>query len=112
MCPWCRLPSWTGNFLAGRGKVLWAERDRRLEAAREVRRVRRAEVHQTAACPLAFPIQLPYHSTRAVPFTPNRYTSKAVYGVHWVQIFCDGVNMFDYIGLAVEMPLSGSVAKA
>ena len=30
----------------------------------------------------------------------------------WVQIFCDGVNMFDYIGLAVEMPVSGSVAKA
>jgi putative transposase len=36
------------DFLAGRGKVIWAERDRRLEAAREVRRVRRAEVHQAA----------------------------------------------------------------
>jgi hypothetical protein len=37
------------DFLAGRGKAIWAERDRRLEAAREVRRVRRAEAHQEAA---------------------------------------------------------------
>ena len=37
------------DFLAGRGKAIWAERDRRLEAAREVRRVRRAEAHQAAA---------------------------------------------------------------
>jgi putative transposase len=37
------------DFIAGRGKAIWAERDRRLEAAREVRRVRRAEAHQEAA---------------------------------------------------------------
>ena len=36
------------DFLAGRGQVIWAERDRRLEAARELRRVRRAEHHQEA----------------------------------------------------------------
>jgi transposase InsO family protein len=37
------------DFLAGRGNAIWAERDRRLDAAREVRRVRRAEAHQAAA---------------------------------------------------------------
>lgn len=37
------------DFLAGRGKSIWAERDRRLDAAREVRRIRRAELHQEAA---------------------------------------------------------------
>ncbi len=37
------------DFLAGRGKAIWAERDRRLQAAREVRRVRRAEHHEQAA---------------------------------------------------------------
>ena len=35
--------------LAGRGPAIWAVRDARLEAAREVRRVRRAEFHQGAA---------------------------------------------------------------
>jgi len=35
--------------LAGRGPAIWATRDARLEAAREVRRVRRAELHQAAS---------------------------------------------------------------
>jgi len=35
--------------LAGRGPAIWATRDARLEAAREVRRLRRAELHQAAA---------------------------------------------------------------
>jgi len=34
------------DFLAGRGPEIWAERDRRLEAARELRRVRRADRYQ------------------------------------------------------------------
>ena len=37
------------DFLAARGPAIWAERDRRLEAAREQRRIRRAEAHQQAA---------------------------------------------------------------
>jgi putative transposase len=37
------------DFLAARGPAIWAERDRRLEAARELRRVRRAEAHEKAA---------------------------------------------------------------
>ena len=37
------------DHLAGRGPVIWAQRDARLEAAREVRRLRRAELHQEAA---------------------------------------------------------------
>jgi putative transposase len=36
------------DFLAGRGPAIWTERDRRLEAARELRRVRRAERYQEA----------------------------------------------------------------
>jgi transposase InsO family protein len=49
-----RLPSAIGyitraDFLAARGPAIWAERGRRLEAARELRRVRRAEAHQKAA---------------------------------------------------------------
>jgi putative transposase len=36
------------DFLAGRGPAIWAERDRRLEAARELRCVRRAERYQEA----------------------------------------------------------------
>jgi putative transposase len=35
--------------LAGRGPAIWATRDARLEAAREVRRLRRAELHQADA---------------------------------------------------------------
>jgi transposase InsO family protein len=35
--------------LADRGPTIWATRDARLEASREVRRVRRAELHQAAA---------------------------------------------------------------
>lgn len=31
------------DFLAGRSKAIWAERDRKLEAARELRRERRAQ---------------------------------------------------------------------
>ena len=37
------------DHLAGRGPAIWAQRDARLEAAREVRRLRRAELHQEAA---------------------------------------------------------------
>ena len=37
------------DFLAGRGAAIWAERDRKLEAARDVRATRRAELHQEAA---------------------------------------------------------------
>jgi hypothetical protein len=37
------------DFLAGRGPAIWAERDRRLDAAREVRRTRRAECYPEAA---------------------------------------------------------------
>ena len=36
------------DFLAGRGPAIWTERDRRLEVARELRRVRRAERYQEA----------------------------------------------------------------
>ena len=36
------------DFLAARGPAIWAERDRRLEAARELRRARRAERCQEA----------------------------------------------------------------
>jgi hypothetical protein len=35
--------------LADRGPAIWATRDTRLEAAREVRRLRRAELYQAAA---------------------------------------------------------------
>jgi putative transposase len=37
------------DFLAGRGPTIWAERDRKLEAAREVRRQRRAAARPEAA---------------------------------------------------------------
>lgn len=37
------------DVLAGRAATIWAARDLKLEAAREARRVRRAEVHQEAA---------------------------------------------------------------
>ena len=37
------------DFLAGRGPAIWAERDRRLATAREVRARRRAEQRQEAA---------------------------------------------------------------
>lgn len=37
------------DYLAGRRADIWAARDRKLEAAREVRRIRRAELHQEAA---------------------------------------------------------------
>jgi len=37
------------DFLAGRGPAIWAERDRKLELARETRRVRRAELHHQEA---------------------------------------------------------------
>jgi hypothetical protein len=37
------------DFLAARGPAIWAERDRRLAAARELRRIRRAELHPGAA---------------------------------------------------------------
>ncbi len=37
------------DFLAGRGPAIWAERDRKLNAAREERRLRRAALHQEAA---------------------------------------------------------------
>lgn len=37
------------DFLAGRGPAIWAERDQRLAAARELRARRRAELHQEAA---------------------------------------------------------------
>ncbi len=37
------------DFVAGRGPTIWAERDRRLAAARELRAHRRAELHQEAA---------------------------------------------------------------
>jgi transposase InsO family protein len=37
------------DFLAGRGPAIWAERDQRLAAARELRAQRRAELHQEAA---------------------------------------------------------------
>ena len=37
------------DFLAGRGPAIWADRDRKLDLAREARRVRRAELHQEAA---------------------------------------------------------------
>jgi len=37
------------DHLAGRGPTIWAQRDARLEAARDVRRLRRAELHQEAA---------------------------------------------------------------
>jgi putative transposase len=37
------------DFLAGRSAEIWVERDRRLDAAREARRERRAELHQEAA---------------------------------------------------------------
>ena len=37
------------DFLAGRGPAIWAERDRKLSAAREERRLRRAEFRQEAA---------------------------------------------------------------
>jgi transposase InsO family protein len=37
------------DHLAGRGPAIWAQRDARLEAAREVRRLRRAALHQEAA---------------------------------------------------------------
>lgn len=37
------------DFLAGRQAAILAERDRKLEAAREARRVRRADAHQVAA---------------------------------------------------------------
>lgn len=36
------------DFLAHRSSAIWAERDTKLEAAREARRVRRAQVHQEA----------------------------------------------------------------
>lgn len=36
------------DFLAGRGNEIWAARDRKLEAAREIRALRRAERHQEA----------------------------------------------------------------
>jgi hypothetical protein len=31
--------------------------------------------------------------------------------IEWVQILCDGVNMIDSNDLAVEEPVSGSVAE-
>lgn len=37
------------DFLAGRGPAIWAARDAKLEAARETRRVRRADAHQQVA---------------------------------------------------------------
>jgi putative transposase len=37
------------DFLAGRGPAIWAERDRKLNATREERRLRRAALHQEAA---------------------------------------------------------------
>src|SRR5512143_1328243 len=37
------------DFLAGRAQAIFAERDRKLEAAREVRRVRREELRQQEA---------------------------------------------------------------
>jgi putative transposase len=37
------------DFLAARGPAIWAERDRRLEAAREIRRIRRAELRPEVA---------------------------------------------------------------
>jgi hypothetical protein len=37
------------DLLAGRGSAIWATRDARLEAAREVRRLRREELRQEAA---------------------------------------------------------------
>lgn len=37
------------DFLAGHGPAIWAERDRKLNAAREERRRRRAALHQEAA---------------------------------------------------------------
>ena len=37
------------DFLAGRRAAILVERDRKLEAAREVRRLRRADAHQVAA---------------------------------------------------------------
>jgi transposase InsO family protein len=37
------------DFLAGRGPAIWAERDRKLEAARELRRQRRAAARPEAA---------------------------------------------------------------
>lgn len=37
------------DFLAGRGPAIWAERDRKLEAARAARAIRRAELRQEAA---------------------------------------------------------------
>jgi transposase InsO family protein len=36
------------DFLTARGPIIWAERDTKLEAAREARRVRRAELHKGA----------------------------------------------------------------
>jgi putative transposase len=36
------------DFLAGRGHEIWAKRDRKLEAARETRRVRRSEIAEQA----------------------------------------------------------------
>jgi transposase InsO family protein len=37
------------DFLAGRGPAIWADRDRKLNAAREERRLRRAALYQDAA---------------------------------------------------------------
>lgn len=37
------------DFLAGRGKAIWAERDRKLETAREQRRIKRQTARQIAA---------------------------------------------------------------
>lgn len=37
------------DFLAGRSTAIWAERDRKLEAARELRRVRRQAAREVAA---------------------------------------------------------------
>ena len=37
------------DFLAGRADQIWAERDRKLEAAREARRVRRAQLRESTA---------------------------------------------------------------
>jgi putative transposase len=37
------------DFLAGRDPTIWAERDRKIEAAREVRRQRRAAARPEAA---------------------------------------------------------------
>jgi hypothetical protein len=36
------------DFLAGRATAIWAERDAKLEAAREARRLRRASLQEVA----------------------------------------------------------------